>query len=56
LILRFIEGKNHQEVADVVGKSLTAVRSIQHRALVELTRLLGSEDKVRHYLRGGGHV
>jgi RNA polymerase sigma-70 factor (ECF subfamily) len=56
LILRFIEGKSHQEVAEVIDKSLTAVRSIQHRALVELTRLLGSEDKVRHYLRGGGHV
>jgi RNA polymerase sigma-70 factor, ECF subfamily len=53
LLLRFIERKSHQEVADIVGKSVTAVKSIQHRALIELTARLGSEAKVRHYLRGG---
>jgi RNA polymerase sigma-70 factor (ECF subfamily) len=52
LILRFIERKNHQQVAAILGRSVTAVRTAQHRALVELTALLGSEDKVRHYLRG----
>lgn len=53
LVLRFIERKSHQEVAAIVGKSETAVKSIQHRALTELAALLGSE-KTRHYLRGGG--
>jgi RNA polymerase sigma-70 factor, ECF subfamily len=52
LILRFIERKNHQQVAAILGRSVTAVRTAQHRALVELTALLGSEEKVRHYLRG----
>lgn len=52
LLLRFVERKSHQEVADIVGKSVTAVKSIQHRALVRLAGLLGSEEKARYYLRG----
>jgi RNA polymerase sigma-70 factor, ECF subfamily len=52
LVLRFIERKSHQEVADLIGKSVAAVKSIQHRALIELTAHLGQEEKVRHYLRG----
>jgi RNA polymerase sigma-70 factor, ECF subfamily len=52
LILRFVERKSHQEVAQIVGKSVSAVKSIQHRALVKLASLLGSEEKIRHYLRG----
>ncbi|MDX1990970.1 MAG: sigma-70 family RNA polymerase sigma factor [bacterium] len=55
LLLRFVERKSHQEVADILGKSMTAVKSAQHRALVLLVSALGSEDKVRHYLRGGGN-
>lgn len=55
LVLRFIEQKSHQEVADIIGKSVSAVKSIQHRALLDLTIQLGSEEKVRHYLRGGSH-
>jgi RNA polymerase sigma-70 factor (ECF subfamily) len=53
LILRFVERKSHQEVADVLGKSMAAVKSMQHRTLIRLATLLGSEEKVRHYLRGG---
>lgn len=52
LIMRFVELKSHQEVAVLLGKSATAVKSIQHRALVRLVSLLGSAQKVRHYLRG----
>ena len=51
LILRFVERKSHQEVADVLNKTMTAVKSAQHRALTRLAKLLG-EDKVRHYMRG----
>jgi RNA polymerase sigma-70 factor (ECF subfamily) len=52
LILRFIERKSHEEVAALLGKSVTAVKSAQHRALTRLTDLLGQNTKARHYLRG----
>lgn len=52
LVLRFIERKSHQEVATILGKSVSAVKSIQHRALIQLASRLGSDTKVRHYLRG----
>ncbi|GAB4325577.1 MAG: RNA polymerase sigma factor RpoE [Phototrophicales bacterium] len=52
LILRFIERRTHEDVAQIVGKSVSAVKSIQHRALIQLNRLLGSQPKIRHYLRG----
>jgi RNA polymerase sigma-70 factor, ECF subfamily len=52
LILRFVERMSHQEVADLLEKTVSAVKSTQHRALVKLAGLLGSEEKVRHYLRG----
>ena len=52
LILRFVERKSHQEVANIMGKSANAVKTAQHRILVQLAALLGSEEKVRHYLRG----
>lgn len=52
LILRFVERKSHDEVAQIIGKSVQAVKSIQHRALIRLTELMGSGQKARHYLRG----
>ncbi|MBT3202657.1 MAG: sigma-70 family RNA polymerase sigma factor [Phycisphaerales bacterium] len=52
LILRFVERKSHQEVATIINKSISAVKSIQHRALLRLATRLGSEEKARHYLRG----
>jgi RNA polymerase sigma-70 factor (ECF subfamily) len=52
LILRFVERKSHQDVATIINKSVSAVKSIQHRALLRLATLLGSEEKARHYLRG----
>ena len=52
LILRFVERKSHEEVAVILSKSMTAVKSAQHRALHQLTTLLGSDQKIRHYLRG----
>lgn len=53
LILRFVERRSHEETAEIMGKSVSAVKSIQHRALTRLASILGSEGKVRHYLRGG---
>jgi RNA polymerase sigma-70 factor (ECF subfamily) len=52
LILRFVDRKSHEEVAAILGKSMTAVKSAQHRALEHLTSILGGESKSRHYLRG----
>jgi len=52
LLLRFVERKSHEEVARILNKSMTAVKSAQHRALNQLTTLLGADQKIRHYLRG----
>ncbi len=52
VFLRFRERKSHEEVAQILGKSVDAVRSAQYRALTRLAGLLGSEGKARHYLRG----
>jgi RNA polymerase sigma-70 factor (ECF subfamily) len=52
VFLRFRERKSHEEVAEILGKSVDAVRSAQYRALSRLADLLGSEGKARHYLRG----
>ena len=51
LILRFIERKTHDEVAEILGKSPSAIRTAQFRALSQLSELLG-QTKARHYLRG----
>jgi RNA polymerase sigma-70 factor (ECF subfamily) len=52
LLLRFVERKSHAEVASLLGKSVTAIKSAQHRALTRLAELMGSNGKSRHYLRG----
>jgi RNA polymerase sigma-70 factor (ECF subfamily) len=40
LLLRFVEGLSHREIAKIIGKSQTASRVIQHRALKALRILL----------------
>lgn len=52
LVLRFVNHKSHEEVARILNKSVSAVKTIQHRALTQLATLLGSEKQGRHYLRG----
>jgi len=42
VILRFIEGLRHAEVARIIGKSEGACRMIEHRALIALYGLLSS--------------
>jgi RNA polymerase sigma-70 factor (ECF subfamily) len=54
LILRFVERKSHEEVAAIMGKSVRAVATAQHRALVRLAELLGTDKLSRHYIRGEG--
>jgi RNA polymerase sigma-70 factor (ECF subfamily) len=38
IILRFIEDLDYTEVADIIGKSVAAIRVIQHRALNSLRK------------------
>jgi DNA-directed RNA polymerase specialized sigma24 family protein len=45
VILRFVEGLPHREVAAIVGKSEAASRVIQHRALAALAAMLGAGEK-----------
>jgi len=43
IILRFIEGVSHAEVAAIIGKSEGASRVVQHRALAALHDILSEE-------------
>jgi RNA polymerase sigma-70 factor (ECF subfamily) len=52
LILRFVERKSHEETARILGRSVSSVKSMQHRALTRLAEQLGLDQKARHYLRG----
>ncbi|MFQ5942701.1 MAG: RNA polymerase sigma factor [Anaerolineales bacterium] len=44
IILRFVEGLSHREVAEVIGKSEGASRVIQHRALEALAELVEANE------------
>ena len=41
IMLRFVEDLEYREVAEIVGKSVAAVRVIQHRALNSLRKQMG---------------
>jgi RNA polymerase sigma-70 factor (ECF subfamily) len=45
IILKFIEGLDNVEVARTLGKSVGAVKSLQHRALAALRRILGENER-----------
>lgn len=40
ILLRFVEEKDYREVAQIIGKSVPAVRVIQHRAIGNLRRIM----------------
>jgi len=42
--LRFLEEWRHQEIAEVLGKSVEATRALQYRALTTLRRLLVEQE------------
>lgn len=44
IILRFVEGLSHAEIAQIIGKNEGTCRMIQHRALVTLNGLLGGNN------------
>lgn len=52
LVLRFMQGMPHNEVAAIMNKSEAAIRVMQHRALKALGDQLGASGKARSYLRG----
>ena len=45
IILRFIEGLGHAEIAQILDKSEVACRGIQHRALASLNKILTDHAK-----------
>lgn len=45
IILKFIEGLSNAEAAQILGKTEGAVKSLQHRALAALRRLMSQSDK-----------
>ena len=44
IVLKFVEGLSNTEVAQILGKTEGAVKSLQHRALNALHRLMGKPD------------
>jgi RNA polymerase sigma-70 factor (ECF subfamily) len=46
LLLKFFEGMDNPTVAKVLGKTVGAVKSLQHRGLAALARVLGSGEGV----------
>ena len=44
IFLKYFEGMSNQEVAEVLGKPVGAVKSLQHRGLNALRRLLASNE------------
>ena len=45
ILLRFVDNVEYAEVAQILGKSVNAVRVIQYRALCNLRRLVGTRGK-----------
>ncbi len=45
IMLRFVEELDYREVAAVIGKSVPAVRVIQHRALGNLRKIMASQEQ-----------
>jgi RNA polymerase sigma-70 factor (ECF subfamily) len=46
ILLRFIEGMDNATVANILGKSVNAIKALQHRALASLRRILEKDDRV----------
>lgn len=57
IILKFVDGLSNSEVAQILGKSEGAVKSLQHRALASLGRLMGetSTDGAQERVPGRRH-
>lgn len=47
IVLKFLEGMSNKEVAEALDKTVGAVKSLQHRALGALQRLLAEDEEER---------
>ncbi len=47
IVLKFVEGCDNETVAAALNKPVGAIKSLQHRALQSLKRLLANEDVLR---------
>ena len=47
IVLKYLEGLNNKEVADILEKPVGAVKSLQHRALNSLRRMFAKDETVR---------
>jgi len=56
ILLRFVEDLEYKEVAEIVGKSVAAVRVIQHRALNALRKQIRQEEQQHQQASGGAAV
>jgi len=54
IVLRFVDGLSYPEVAQVLGKSIGAVRVVQYRALSALRRALEDGDLGHNSVGAGG--
>jgi len=46
VLLKFVEGMSNTEIADVMGKTEGAIKSLQHRALDALRRVLTEQGAI----------
>ena len=44
IALRFLEGLSNEEVAAILGKTVGSIKSLQHRALVSLKRIMEKDN------------
>ena len=45
IILKFLDGRSNNEVAEILDKPVGAVKSLQHRALIALQKILSSGEE-----------
>lgn len=46
IVLKYVEGMTNEETADIMGKTIGAVKSLQHRALNALHKILTSNQEI----------
>jgi RNA polymerase sigma-70 factor (ECF subfamily) len=47
IVLKYLEGMSNQEVANVLGKPVGAIKSLQHRGLNSLRRMFAKDEQKR---------
>jgi len=52
IVLKYLEGLNNQEVADILKKPVGAVKALQHRGLNSLRRMFAKDETTRSNKHG----